>query len=155
MNGVNIKIKGAANVIRAINAIARDIKTDKTPYRQASVFLFKWVQNNFKTEGGKTEKTWKDLKLKGRWKGKGKNRYFQTDYKILQDEGRLRQSFKPFFTKDNAGIGSELPYSKTHEHGDKSKNIPQRRILPKRVEVMPDIYDIFNWFIDKVLKRNG
>lgn len=109
------------------------LKNMKAPMRKASVYLDRWVQSNFKTEGGKVG-VWKKLKAGGRWTGKGNQRRFDTSAKILQDTGLLKASFKPFATNKTAGIGSDLPYSKPHEEGK-----PQRRMLPYRKDVIDDI----------------
>jgi phage gpG-like protein len=42
--------------------------------------------------------------------------------------GHLRQSFRPFWTKEQAGVGSEVPYAQYHETG--TRTLPQRAMLP-------------------------
>lgn len=110
------------------------LKNLATVYTKVSIFLDRWVQSNFKTEGGKV----------GDWKP------IARDGMILQDTGRLRASFLPFATKKNAGIGSDLPYSKKHEEG---QGVTKRRMLPKEKEVKKGIKKIFDLYIKKVLKK--
>lgn len=42
--------------------------------------------------------------------------------------GHYRQSFRQFYDNDQAGVGSEVPYSKYHETG--TRFLPQRAALP-------------------------
>ena len=117
-----------------------DLKDKSVPYKKASIYLDRWVQTNFKTEGGKVG-GWKPLAAGGRYK-KGK---FDANAKILQDTARLKFSFIPWATKTNAGIGSDIPYSEPHEKG--LNGLPMRRMLPRRREVIGDIREIFNQHI--------
>lgn len=112
------------------------LKNAQPTMRRVSVFLDRFVQMNFREEG-KPVGGWEPFKAGGRLK-KG---VFDETAKLLQDTGALRLSFRPFAEKHNAGIGSELPYSKTHEEGD---GVPARRMLPKDEEVQGDIRDILS-----------
>ena len=103
------------------------------PHKKISIMLDSWVQRNFKTEGGNVG-GWASIKRDGR---------------ILQDTGRLRASFLPFFNKKDAGIGSDLPYSKAHEEGI---GVEQRRILPETPEVKRDITKVYDEHIRKSAK---
>ena len=121
----------------------KELKNFTASHRAVAVFLDQWVQRNFKSEGGKVG-GWKplaDSTVRGRRQGGG-----QGGAKILQDTGRLRASFVPFANKKDAGIGSDLPYAKTHEKGI---NVQMRRMLPKEMEVSKDVKRIF----DKQVKR--
>ena len=148
----SIKVKGAQAMRRKLRELQRDLDNLDTVMKQASVFLDRWVQKNFRTEGGQVG-GWDDLKAGGRWVGTGDNRRFDTSAKILQDTGRLRASFKPFYSKDNAGIGSELPYSEIHEYGLPTKNIPKRRMLPEAGDVSADIEKIIYTYIRDSLNK--
>lgn len=44
--------------------------------------------------------------------------------------GHLRQSFRQFYDNDQAGVGSEVPYSQYHETG--TPRLPQRAMLPNQ-----------------------
>jgi phage gpG-like protein len=99
---------------------------------KVSVWLDRWVQRNFRSEGGKVG-GWLELAeatIARRTKGRGKG-----SAKILQDTGRLRASFSPFHTRRSAGIGSDIKYAKIHEIiGVKRKDKPKpviRRMLPE------------------------
>ena len=80
------------------------------PHAKVAVFLDRWVQTNFRKEGGLVGR-WKKLKLGGRRLTGGG---FDPTAKILQDTGRLRISFIPFSNRRTAGIGSDIPYAKKH-----------------------------------------
>lgn len=111
------------------------LKQLNVPLTRASVHLDRWVQKNFKTEGGNVG-GWLPLAKGGRHiKGKG----LDSSAKLLQDTGRLRASFSPFATRDNAGIYSDLDYSEHHEEG---QGVPVRRMLPKWIEVKADVNKI-------------
>lgn len=121
-----------------------DLKKGTEPMRRVSTYLDSWVQQNFKTEGEKTGQKWEELQAGGRpIKGGG----IDTSAKILQDTGRLRASFLPFFFRDNAGIGSDLPYSETHEEGI---GVPKRRILPLKSEFIDTAKKILGDWVRKV-----
>ncbi len=130
-----------------------------TSYKQAAVFLDRWVQKNFRSEGGNVG-GWEPLapatvlgrirkNLRGgNFRGVRNVRGFggavplaAARFKILQDTGRLRLSFVPFATANNAGIGSDLDYAEAHHEG--LGDLPERRLLPKHSEVRNDIRKIF------------
>lgn len=116
------------------------------PNKKISIFLDRWVQKNFRSEGGAVG-GWLPLKAGGRWiKGKG----LDATARILQDTGRLRVSFLPFADMKNAGIGSDLPYSKKHEKGE--DGLPVRRMLPKSREVMKDARKIYDKHIKESIR---
>lgn len=101
-----------------------------------SVYLDQWNKVNFSTEGGKVG-GWEKLALGGRRvKGGG----VDTSAQILRDTGTLQLSFLPWSTKDEAGIGSKLPYSLYHNEG--KGHLPQRRMVPLEQEVIEDIKKI-------------
>ena len=119
---------------------ASEFKQLETPNKRIGVFLDRWVQDNFRTEGGKVG-GWAPLKLGGRvlYKTTASGvvpKGFDSSAKILQDTGTLRLSFVPFASRRNAGIGSDLDYSKKHDQGI---GVTQRRILPLHREVDKDI----------------
>lgn len=108
---------------------------------QVAVFLDQWVQENFKTEGGKVG-GWLPFARGGRMR----NGKLDTSAKLLQDTGRLRLSFLPFASKTDAGIGSRQPYSEAHHLGI---GVPERRLLPFAKEVRGPIKEKFNVHVKK------
>lgn len=137
-----------------------------------AVFLDRWVQKNFQSEGGNVG-GWAPFKYGGRLvsqtrenkHGKRvKNKNFNAQSaetrkaidgsaKLLQDTGMLRHSFLPFHGKTYVGIGSDLEYSDAHEFGAPESGLPQRRMLPKDDDVMADLTRIYDrWIEDKIKK---
>lgn len=115
---------------------ARKSMTDlTTPNRRAAVFLDRWVQLNFKTEGGQVG-GWEPFTYGGRLTHDG----VDTSAKLLQDTGRGRLSFLPFADKKQAGIGTEIDYMEQHDRGI---GVTQRRILPEAAEVRQDLFEIY------------
>jgi len=134
------------------------------PHKKIAIFLDRWVQINFKKEGGKVG-GWKEFALGGRKvvSGKRKTKTGKTintykldkSAKLLQDTGRLRNSFVPFADKRDAGIWSDLEYAAMHHYG--LKHVPERRLLPKKEEVLKDIRQIYEQHFSntkKVLKND-
>lgn len=149
-DGVKIILSPTAQQLKSEHSQKiKDIKDLKTVYSKVSIFLDRWVQLNFRSEGGKVG-GWAKLKSGGRYVGKGRNRRFDSSAKVLQDTGRLRASFLPFASKKNAGVGSELPYSKTHEKG---KGVTKRKILPENKDVWPKAKKIINAHVKKSLNK--
>lgn len=115
-------------------------------HKRVATFLDGWVQQNFKSQGGNVG-GWDPLDRGGRWiRGKG----LDFTAKILQHTGDLRLSHQPFATRDNAGIGSDLPYSEFHDEGI---GVPQRRTLPEESDVKAEVYDIFEGFFNSEIKK--
>lgn len=130
------KLKTAAAEARA------KIQDASPAYHRAAVYLDQWVQRNFKTEGGNIG-GWEPFAAGGRWrKGSG----LDQSAKLLQDTGAMRLSFKPFASKKNAGIGSDLDRAEWHDEG---KGVPERRMLPKRAEVRAPLRDILEQYVDQ------
>lgn len=120
---------------------ARKLEDLNPTMKKVSVYLDQWVQRNFQTQGGKV----------GGWQPfvESNPRIAQDpSAKLLQDTGALRRSFLPFATGDNAGIGSDLPYSEPHNAG--WGHLPQRRLLPKKTEVNDDVSDIIRADVNKI-----
>lgn len=120
-----VRLSNGAQVLSRIKKIAGNITKMEIPHKKISIMLDRWVQVNFKTEGGKIG-GWAPIKRDGR---------------ILQLTGRLRLSMLPFFNRKDAGIGSDLPYSEKHEKG---QGVKKRRMLPLIGEVKRDIVNVYN-----------
>lgn len=126
------------DVKKKVQRAKDDMEKSHPAMKMIAVFLDQWVQRNFRSQGKNAHSSgWKPLKAGGRWKGRGPTRRLDTSAKILQATGRLRMSFTPFSSEDNAGIGSELSYSKPHEEG--LGHLPQRRMLPTQRQVRQEV----------------
>lgn len=113
----------AGAVTAALTRLAERCE-DLTPAMRAiAMALQSQTEENFETESGPLGK-WpavKDPKRKGG--------------KILQDTGRLAASVTPFWSADEAGIGSNAVYAAIHQLGGKAgrglkATIPPRPYLP-------------------------
>ena len=139
----------------------------KNAHRDMAIMLDRWVLRNFKTQG-RTVGGWQPFAVycvggprspyrkrkvcgKGRIVGQGKRRRLDKSAMLLQDTGKLRSSFKLFYSAANAGIGSALEYAEPHEEGQGP--LPQRRMLPLHSEVQRDIIRIYQKHIKKVLRK--
>lgn len=143
-----IKVKWRPNLRVIRQRFGKGVKVlREMPHRRIAVFLDQWVQKNFKGEG-QAVGGWAPFQAGGRWrKGFG----IDATAKLLQDTGALRASFLPFASKRDAGIGSLLPYSKSHEKGEGA--LPVRRMLPKFPEVEDDVEDIFVEHVKEGLEK--
>ncbi len=142
--------KGSRAMTAKLRHVIRKVKNPKQANREVSIWLMRWLNENFKTEGGKVG-GWKPFKLGGRRLPGGG---IDATAKLLQDTGRLRKSFSPFYSRNTAGIGSSLSYSVAHEIGLPVKNLPARRMLPqagdKSVEV--GVIKIYNRYIRRAIR---
>ena len=62
----------------------------------------------------------------------------------------------PFHSARNAGIGSKLPYSESHDRGNEDINLPQRRILPEHTDedVVDGLKLIYDKHVAKEINKN-
>ncbi len=125
----------------------KSLKDVKAAHTKISIFLDSWVQRNFKSEGGNVG-GWAPFAAGGRVLRSG---VLDTTAKVLQDTGRLRASFLPFATQRTAGIGSDIPYSKSHEEG--IGNLPVRRMLPVEREVKRDVQRVYDLHVKQSLEK--
>lgn len=154
MINVNVSGSSSAEYKQRMAAARTALKENGVAMRQVAAFLDQWVQKNIITEGGKVG-GWERFKYGGRWTGKGESRRLDMSAKLLRDTTALQHSFLPFVRDGVAGIGSDLPYSKAHEDGLPSRNLPQRRLLPKKEEVAIDVKQILDSWVKIQFKRMG
>ena len=105
----------------------------------------RWINQNFKTQG-KNVGGWAPFKYGGRKLPGGQ---IDKTAKLLQDTGRLRASFSPFYGRNFAGVGTDLNYAVTHEFGLPHKNLPDRRMLPRDTDksVSTNVIRIYDHYI--------
>ena len=141
---------GSRAAVQKLRQLVRSVKNPRPANRQVSVWLLRWVNLNFKTQGGKVG-GWKPFKHGGRRMPGGG---IDASAKLLQDTGRLRASFNPFYSKTTAGIGSGLHYSVSHELGLPHRNLPSRRMLPLSTDasVTKAIIKIYDTYIQRALR---
>lgn len=149
-SGIEVKTKPSfQEVNRRLTRARSSLQHTESAHSRIAVFLDRWVQQNFRSEG-RSVGGWDPFAAGGRRLRSGE---LDTSAKLLQDTGRLRASFVPFSSKRNAGIGSDLPYSKPHEEG--LGNLPVRRMLPKIDEVRDDVEEIYDNFVRTSLRPAG
>jgi phage gpG-like protein len=157
VTSVRIVVTGDKKAQRALRRVSRKLGDASPANKQVSVWLFRWVNNNFKSQGGKVG-GWAPLHpstIRRRTTGGGKG-----SAQILQDTGHLRGSFKPFFGKNFAGIGAG-PHMKGadipiyHEEGVPSRNLPKRRMLPRDTDrdVTQAVIRIYDSYIARAIRR--
>lgn len=134
MFSLSVKTTDVAGAKRRLNKIANKIGNTRVLFKKLSIVVDQWVQQNFKSEGGKVG-DWKKLKAGGR-RRKGS---LDTSARILQDTGDLRKSFVPFFSAKDAGIRSAIPYAHPHNFGKGS--LPKRRMIPEDTEILGEILE--------------
>lgn len=148
-----VVIKPSIQEVRASLAAKRKVMSDMgTLNANIATYLDRWVQKNFKTEGGKVG-GWEAFAPSTLKKIAKTNR---TPAKMLQDSGRLRSTFLPFADDKQAGIGTNLksasgaPFPLYHQEG--RGHLPQRRMLPEHAEVKKDIDRVVQRFARQVVK---
>jgi len=139
-------------LVRKFAQVQHDLKDARPANRRAGIWLMRWINQNFRSQGGHTGRKWDRLKRGGRWqKGVG----LDTTAKLLQDTGRLRASFDFKATQKTVIVGSDLSYSLYHEEGLPMRNLPKRRMLPEVNDqaVSTALYGIYAGYLEKVTKK--
>ena len=144
---VTIKTEGDKLLAKKLSKLAHKIKNPLDANKEASVWLHRWVNENFKSAGGKVG-GWAPYKYGGRVGPKGK---INTSAQLLQDTGDLRKSFNHFWTRNSFGIGSWIPYAEFHEFG--TPYLPIRRMLPSGDD--PEVVTKTIKIYDAYIKRNA
>lgn len=116
--------------------------SDLTPAnREASIALYGFTIRNFDSQGG----------LQGGWSPLAE-RTVREKTRIgkevpLVRTGALRSGFTSFYSRDNAGVGNELEYSKFHHFG--TQRLPQRELLPNRENVLKIGIKVYGQYIER------
>jgi len=123
-----VKVTG----IEEFNKFIRDLmKFSRNPvkfYQQAGVIMLQDIMRHFQAEENPDGSKWAPLKYTRTHTGKTKKGR-RPRVKILQDTGRLRMSIKNIATFKSAETGTNLVYARTHQEGDKERNIPARTFV--------------------------
>ena len=143
---------GSKPAVRKLRQLIRSVKNTSRANKQVSVWLLRWVSRNFKTEGGKVG-GWLPLRpstIARRRKGGGEGRP-----RILRDTGALEKSIQNFWSKNSAGVGSNLSYAPRHDIGFPPDSVPRRRILPVAADkdVTEGIIKIYDAYIKRAILR--
>lgn len=140
-------------VYAQLNDFKNEFKTSAV-LKNVGLRNLKWINDNFKNEGLEYG-GWLPLQAKTIARRRG------STYKILQDTGRLRQSFDNYGIKgikigpDWFELGSKVVYAATHNYGDDNRGIPQRRMLPSN-EIASNIsVNLLKAILDQLRKKHG
>ena len=113
-----IKMVGLNNWLKRLQVTKRRVETHRPAMAVISQKGRKDVLNHFREESGPS----------GRWRPLKKPRQ-SGGSKILHDTGRLRGAISAENTDDTATVSAGTSYAATHNFGDNSRNIPQRKFL--------------------------
>jgi phage gpG-like protein len=122
---------------------------DVTPAnREASIALYGFTIRNFDRQGA----------LQGGWAPLAESTVRQKQ-RIgkevpLVRTGAMRSGFTSFYSRDNAGVGNELSYSRFHHEG--TARLPQRTLLPDRENVLRIGLAVYGQYVAReARKANG
>ena len=135
-------MKAKLKVVRNLKNLDKRVKAVKSMYDityltgKISRDMKKEVDMRFRNESDTDGKAWKGLNAKsivsrynsGLKKKRGK-RAVKGRAKILSNTGRLKRSVLARNTKTEAIVGTNVKYAATHNFGDPTRNIPQRRFM--------------------------
>lgn len=120
---LSISTTGTDELTRHFRQIQKKVKNHKVLYKRIGIKILRYVNDNFKAEG--KESKWKKLsKLTIQARRKKSS-------KILQDTGKLKQSYTYKVGRRSVKIGSPLKIAKHHEFGTKSY-----QIVPKKKKAL-------------------
>ena len=160
---ITLNRQAASKVREKFKELVKIVEDPSPANKNVSKWLFRWVDDNFKSEGEKVG-GWEPFKYGGRVVSKAKGdsqsivgrNYLNTSAQLLQDTGLLRASFESFHSKKEAGIGSWVEYSIMHELGSPLNNVPARRMLPSRKDkdVSKAVIKIYDAYIKKAKRKD-
>lgn len=136
----------AAN--RRLEHFAREIAAPIEAHREASIAMFGFTMRNFDRQGA----------LQGGWRPLAPSTIRQKE-RIgkevpLVRTGHMRAGFNSFYSRDNAGVGNEVTYSRFHHEG--TAKLPQRELLPRREAVLQIGLKVYGNFVQrKAREANG
>lgn len=137
-----------AAATRRLEAFARAMG-DMTPAnREASIALYGFTLRNFDRQGG----------LQGGWAPLAESTIRQKQRigkeQPLVRTGHMRAGFTSFYSRDNAGVGNEVTYSRYHHEG--TSRLPKRELLPSRENVLQIGLKVYGQYVAReARKANG
>lgn len=144
-------------VLRKLRSLAAGLLDTTKPNRLVSIELYGFVMKNFQTEGGMSEAgAWEPL-AEGTVAWKERHGYSM----ILQNTGALRQSFAPFYDRQQAGVGAQQivgasddrppDIAEVHEFG--LGDVPARPMLPSQDQATGLAMRIYNWYVGQEVRK--
>lgn len=124
---------------------------NKRNYARAAVIVDRWIQKNFRSEGGEVggweplAKSTEATRRVGRKKDKG--------HKILQDTGQLKTRWKLNWNHKRAIVKSGVNYGHYHDSKESRRRLPRRQILPDEEHIIDPIRKIFKKHVDLSMRK--
>jgi phage gpG-like protein len=136
----------AAN--RRLDQFARAMDDQTPANREASIAMYGFTLRNFDRQGA----------LQGGWKPLAASTIRQKQRigkeQPLVRSGHMRAGFTSFYSRDNAGVGNEVSYSRFHHEG--TSRLPQRLLLPTRENVLQIGLKVYGNYVSReARKANG
>lgn len=136
-----VEIKGHKALNNNLYKLSQRIQKPSAMYKAIVVVVEKETIRQIDTAGDQFGKRWANFKRfrwrkkwwRGRMMGKGKDRWVDTNAKLLRDTGNLRQSVRRYYTSRGGKVFMRLPYGIAHDQGE--GHLPKRQIIPKAMQV--------------------
>lgn len=129
MTDMHFNLEGDEELKRLLDNIKRRGNSLRVPMKRTGILMLRSTDKNFKAQGRPNK--WKPLKQatidKRRKEGKGA--------KILQDNGRLKQSIVYLAGNNEVAIGTNVEYARIHNQGG-TVRIPPMTIRPKNASAL-------------------
>ena len=133
MNLIKVVVRDKNNVSVKLTGLVKGIENPRGLYARFGVQGLRWVDENFKKQGGLLkEGKWQklaDSTIKRRQTRKKKRTKSQL---ILIDSGDLKRDFDTRFTSRGVWIGTPKEYAVFHDSDRPRKKLPHRRVLPRQ-----------------------
>lgn len=139
----------ADDALRSLRQFVKRIREFAVPNKEISEDMYDWVQANFDSDGNMQRPHWAPL-APGTIAQKQRLGY---PLSPLIRTGGLRDSFRPFHSKNEAGVGSSSNIARFHEDG--TRKMPRRSMLPPVGYVRDRSVRIYNQFIEDTKQESG
>ena len=117
MLNINVSLSGDRRVL------LNRLQNLKPAFKNIGEHLTRTTDRRFEQEGGSPK--WQPLKPKTIEEKRRKRRRV----KVLQRSGTMRNTIRYFVTDKGLLFGSNMVYARTHQYGDRGRNIPARPFL--------------------------
>lgn len=137
-----------AAMTRRLEGFASAMRDPTTANREASIALYGFTIRNFDRQGA----------FQGGWAPLAPSTIKQKQRLgkevPLVRSGAMRAAFTSFYSRDNAGVGNELSYSRFHHEG--ASRLPQRTLLPDRENTLKIGLKVYGQYVEReARKANG
>lgn len=131
---------------------------------KAAIAMYGYVIRVFDAQGAHDGRPgWQPLKAGGRTKvtqhaDGTRSRRFQSDHKILQDTGALKESYWQLHDENYAGVGAlsmrkHADLAAVHQFGNPAKNLPARPMLPEPDVALRIVSQVYGFALQEAVKR--